>query len=402
MVEPRSAGGMVHYAQSLCAAMAAEGAEVVLVTSADSELGHEPRPFEVQRVLRMGGRATGAAPPPRGPVDRVVRRVRRLGRLAARAVQTSVELRRLSRHLRALRPDVVQFGSIEHAIEGPFLWALRRQGALLAAVVHEPEIRTDRRLRWAVDVALYRGVYRALDVLLLHGEANRQRFAKLYPGVPRRRLRLIEHGSDAPPADDGALDLRARYGLPPGAPTAVFFGRLLRSKGLTDLVDAFAIVRERRPDARLVIAGPPPRRTEEGEVERAVRERGVGDVVAVDSRYIPNEEVRPLMELASFVVLPYTSATQSGVLHVAYACGRPVIATRVGGLPEVVEEGATGRIVPPAAPAELAEAIVAMLDDPEGTARMGGRARHLAETRFSWASVAREVLAIYRELRPAA
>jgi glycosyltransferase involved in cell wall biosynthesis len=393
---------MVFYAERLCAAMAAEGADVVLVTSAESELGDGPRPFEVQRVLRMSGRPTGAAPPPRGALDRAVRRVRRLARLGARGVRTSLELRRLSRHLRSLRADVVQFGSIEHAIEGPFLWALRRQGALLAAVVHEPEIRTDRRLRWAVDVALYRGVYRAFDVLLLHGEANRQRFAKLYPGVQRARLRLIEHGSEAPPAGDGALDLRARYGLPADAPTAVFFGRLLRSKGLTDLVDAFAIVRERRPDARLVIAGPPPRRTEEGEVEQAVRERGLEDVVAVDSRYLPNEEVRPLMELASVVVLPYTSATQSGVLHVAYACGRPVIATRVGGLPEVVEEGGTGLLVPPGSPRELADAIVAMLDDPEGTARMGERARHLAETRFSWRSVAREVLAVYRELRPAA
>ena len=77
---------------------------------------------------------------------------------------------------------MVQFGSIEHAIEGPFLWALRRQGPLLAAVVHEPEIRTDRRLRWAVDVFLFRGVYRAFDVLLLHGEANRQPLRRALPG----------------------------------------------------------------------------------------------------------------------------------------------------------------------------------------------------------------------------
>ena len=139
-----------------------------------------------------------------------------------------------------------------------------------------------------------------------------------------------------------------------------------------------------------MIAGPPQRRSQEGETQRGVRERGLEDAVAVNSRYLPNEEVRPLMELASFVVLPYTSATQSGVLHVAYACGRPVVATRVGGLPEVVEEGGTGRVVPPKDPAALADAIVAMLDDPEGTARMGERARHLAETRFSWASVARE------------
>ncbi len=184
VVEPRAAGGMVQYAQGLCAAMAAAGAEVVLVTSADTELGHEPRSFEVQRVLRMGGRPAGPTAPSRGPVDRVMRRARRLGRLAARGVQTGVELRRLSRHLRSLRPDVVQFGSIEHAIEGPFLWALRRQGALLAAVVHEPEIRTIRRLRWTIDVTLFRGIYRAFDVLFLHGEANRRRFSELTRGCP--------------------------------------------------------------------------------------------------------------------------------------------------------------------------------------------------------------------------
>jgi glycosyltransferase involved in cell wall biosynthesis len=128
-----------------------------------------------------------------------------------------------------------------------------------------------------------------------------------------------------------------------------------------------------------------------------VRERGLEDVVAVDSRYVPDEEVRPLMELARFVVLPYRSATQSGVLHVAYACGRPVIATRVGGLPEVVEEGGTGRLVPPRSPRELADAMLALLDDPEGAARMGERALELSCTRFSWAAVARAILSAYEE-----
>ncbi len=397
VVEPRSSGGMVHYAHHLCAAMAGAGAEVVLVTSTGSELADEPRPFAVQRVLRTENRRAGPASPPSGALDRIVRRARRLGRLASRGAQTVVELRRLSGHLRSLDPDVVQFGSIEHPIEGPFLWALRRRRAVLAAVVHEPEIRTDRRLRWAVNVALYRGVYRAFDVLFLHGEANVRRFRELYPGVPQGRLRAIEHGSDAPPAAGAGIDMRERYGLPPEAPVAVFFGTLARNKGLEDLLEAFVVVRERLPGARLVIAGHPSRHMGEGGVERAVVALGLADAVTVDSRYVPNEEVRPLMDLARAVVLPYRSATQSGVLHVAYACGRPVIATRVGALPEVIEEGGTGRVVAPQDPRGLADAIVGLLDDPAAAARMGERAAELSRTRFSWDAVARDMLAAYRE-----
>ncbi len=84
-------------------------------------------------------------------------------------------------------PDVVQFGSIEHAIEGPFLWYLRARGMTLTDVVHEPEIRGAGGLRWAVDVRLYRGVYRNFDALFLHGDVNCRRFGELYPRVPASR-----------------------------------------------------------------------------------------------------------------------------------------------------------------------------------------------------------------------
>jgi glycosyltransferase involved in cell wall biosynthesis len=398
VVEPRSVGGMVHYAYRLCSAMAAAGADVVLVTSVDYELAAEPHAFAVHPILRTSSRRTGPAPAASGRLQAVARRARRLGRLAARGSQTVVEWVRLFRHLRGLRPDVVQFGSIEHAIEGPFLWALRGRGALLAAVVHEPEIRTDRRLRWAVDVALYRAIYRAFDAVFLHGEANRRRFAELYPNVPIERTHLIRMGSlVALPEDrDADVDLRARYGLPADAPTAVFFGTLQPNKGLEDLVQAFALVRERRPDARLIIAGHPSRHMRQGALQEEVRALGLDGTVVVDPRYVPNEEVGPLMRLARFAVLPYRSATQSGALQVAYACGRPVVATSVGALPEAVEDGASGVLVPPRAPAALADAMVALFDDPEGTGRMGDHARHLSQTRYSWEAIAATILDTYR------
>lgn len=399
VVEPRSAGGMVHYAYRLCSAMAAAGADVVLVTSADYELAGEPHDFALHPILRAGSRRSGPEPAGGGALRRVARRGRRLVRLAARGSQTVVEWVRLSRHLRRLGPDVVQFGSIEHAIEGPFLWALRRRGMVLSAVVHEPEIRTHRRLRWAMDVALYRVIYRAFDVILLHGEANRRRFAELYPNVPPERTHSIRMGSlvALPEGRDADVDLRARYGLAPDAPTAVFFGTLSPNKGLEDLLAAFALVTERRPDARLVIAGHPSRHMRENAVEEDARELGLAGTVVVDPRYVPNEEIGPLMRLARFAVLPYRSATQSGALQVAYACARPVLATRVGALPEAVEDGASGVLVPPRRPEALADAMVALFDDPEASARMGEHALELSRTRFSWDAIARSVLSAYRE-----
>jgi glycosyltransferase involved in cell wall biosynthesis len=117
--------------------------------------------------------------------------------------------------------------------------------------------------------------------------------------------------------------------------------------------------------------------------------------VRVDAQYVPNDELGALMGMARVVVLPYRSATQSGALQVAYAYGRPVVATRVGALPEVVEEGESGFVVAPESPAELAEAILKLVDDPEGAERMGNHARRLSETKHSWSTIAAGIVAVY-------
>jgi glycosyltransferase involved in cell wall biosynthesis len=84
---------------------------------------------------------------------------------------------------------------------------------------------------------------------------------------------------------------------------------------------------------------------------------------------------------------------------VAYTFGRPVIATRVGGLPEVVENGRSGFLIAPGSVDELAAAMRTIITDPERTAEMGRYAKHLSETRFSWQPIARRVIDIYHEVR---
>jgi glycosyltransferase involved in cell wall biosynthesis len=115
-------------------------------------------------------------------------------------------------------------------------------------------------------------------------------------------------------------------------------------------------------------------------------------------RYLPDDEVEAAFKAADVVVLPYRSATQSGVTAVAYALGVPVITTRVGGLAETVAEGETGLIVPPVDPQALASAIVRYFAEGLGPALRAGVARLRGER--SWSVLARETESLIDELAP--
>jgi D-inositol-3-phosphate glycosyltransferase len=98
------------------------------------------------------------------------------------------------------------------------------------------------------------------------------------------------------------------------------------------------------------------------------------------------------------VALPYVRIYQSGVLHLAYTFGRPVVATRVGGLTEDIKDGKSGVLVPPGDENALATALEEMLADPERLAAMSEHARMLAETVYSWDAIARRTLDFYESL----
>ncbi len=148
---------------------------------------------------------------------------------------------------------------------------------------------------------------------------------------------------------------RATLGIPTDAEVLLFFGYVRRYKGLDVLIEAFAIARSQRPALFLLIAGE--FYEDEAKYRRQIAALGVEDAVKVVNAYIPNEEVGMYYSAADVVVLPYREATQSGILATAYTFQRPVIATAVGGLQELVEEGKTGLIAPPEDPHQLAATI---------------------------------------------
>jgi glycosyltransferase involved in cell wall biosynthesis len=135
----------------------------------------------------------------------------------------------------------------------------------------------------------------------------------------------------------------------------LFFGYVRRYKGLETLLDAMPAIL-RRQKVKLLVVGE--FYDDEQKYRRQITANGLTDSVHVHSAYVANDAVGTWFSAADVVVLPYLSATQSGIVQIAYQFDKPVIATDVGGLAEVVRDGRTGYIVRPDAPGDLADAVV--------------------------------------------
>jgi starch synthase len=219
-----------------------------------------------------------------------------------------------------------------------------------------------------------------------------------YPAVPPERVRVIRNGIDSREyAPDPGTDVLAKYGVDPGRPYVVFVGRVTRQKGLTVLLRAAGGL---DPDAQLVLcAGQADTPELAAEVDALAGQlTATRSGVRMISGMLAKREVIQLLSHARVFACPSVYEPLGIVNLEAMACGASVVASRVGGIPEVVADGETGLLVPPDDPGALAGALNALLRDPGRAAAMGtmGRARAAAE--FDWAAIAAQTAALYREL----
>jgi glycosyltransferase involved in cell wall biosynthesis len=213
-------------------------------------------------------------------------------------------------------------------------------------------------------------------------------------GTPRRRLRVIPNGLvlervDRPVDKDELASWRARIGWEDSRPT---LGIVSRPKDQQVVLDALAGV---RTPVRLVLAGVDPAS------ELGRRAAGVGAPHAVAC--VPfDQRVRPLYELLDLVLLPSRIEGTSQALLEAMALGRPIVASRAGGIPDLIEDGVTGRLVAPLDAAAWAGAIEGALADRAGMARLAERARRVAREEYSLARTVTRTRAVYDEAVAAA
>jgi glycosyltransferase involved in cell wall biosynthesis len=236
--------------------------------------------------------------------------------------------------------------------------------------------------------AFSRWKYRHVDVFIAASAAIRG--VLLRDGIPAGRIEVVHDGVNLARIDNQPpVDAHASFWLPAGALVVGNVAALAAHKGQRHLVAATAEVVRRLPNVRVLIVG-------EGEL-RAALERQIKDLGLERHVLLTGfrEDALGLMKsLDLFVMSSVTEGLGSSVLE-AMGCGKPVVAARAGGLPEVVEEGATGLLVPPRDEAALAAAMIRLLEDPPLRTRLGRAGRARVERHFSVDQLVRRTAQVY-------
>lgn len=242
---------------------------------------------------------------------------------------------------------------------------------------------------------MVRAVYRAADRVIAHSKvAERELKAS---GVPGSKIERIPHGNylrsiDKVPSKEEARD---GLGLPHDTPVILFFGQIKAVKGLDVLLEAMPAVIRSHPDALLLVAG----KVWKDDLRRyreQIERLGIRESCTLHVRYIPDSEVAGYYMAADVIALPYRRIYQSGVLLMAMSYAKPVIASDVEGMSEVITDGENGYTFADGDPEALANRLAGALSDPEELRRVGQRALSYVKERHDWADVGRMTAACYR------
>ncbi len=245
-----------------------------------------------------------------------------------------------------------------------------------------------------------RTAYEAADAVIAVSGAMRDDILGCYPALDPARVHVVHNGIDTSLyRPDPGTDVLDRVGLDRSRPYVLFVGRITRQKGVPHLLRA---VRALDPAAQVVLCAGAP---DTPEIDREFRElyeelSRVRDGVHWIPQMLPRPEVIQLLTHATVFACPSVYEPLGIVNLEAMACGTAVVASRVGGIPEVVDHGRTGLLVDVDDDFEagLTRALDAVLGDPDTARAMGEAGRERAVTEFGWDAVARRTAGLYEEI----
>jgi glycosyltransferase involved in cell wall biosynthesis len=239
-----------------------------------------------------------------------------------------------------------------------------------------------------------RCVLRRFDAVISVSNYIQRRMMKRLGNAPPRH-RTIYNGVETDLFSPGSDPVEAKRSLGlEGQHVLLFVGRLSPEKGLTTLISSLPMIRKEIPNARLLICG-------RGRIESQLRTQsqslGVDELIEFRGS-VPHEKLPPCYDAADVVIVPSIREGLGIVNLEAMSMMRPLVASRVGGIPEIVEDNETGLLVPPSDPSSLSEAVLKLHRNPEMGARLGRNGRRFVEGRLTWECIAGKFERAYQEV----
>jgi starch synthase len=222
---------------------------------------------------------------------------------------------------------------------------------------------------------------KSADHILVHGEKVKQEL--LQKGVDETKVSVIPHGDYSFFTEYGKKNVKEDNSI-------LFFGRIEDYKGLEYLLRAIPLIQKKVDNFNVIIAG-------RGNLEKYNHLIKEHSNIEIFNEYIEDDLVAELFHRASVVVMPYIEGSQSGIIPIAYAFRKPVVVTDVGSIPEVVDDGITGFVVPPKDSKTLAEAVIKILKDDKLRKQMGDNAYILMREYLSWNEISKKIIEIYKK-----
>ncbi|MGM7665938.1 glycogen synthase [Microbacterium sp. A93] len=344
----------------------------------------------------------------------------------AQSYRTPAELAGANAAVQTLGTDLAMVGDVAGAdLVHSHTWYANFAGHIASQLHGIPHVLTAHSLEplrpwkaeqlgggYAVSSGIEKLAYENASAIIAVSAGMRADILRSYPQVNPERVRVIHNGIDVErwrPVQDAAF--LQSIGMDPSRPSVVFVGRITRQKGLPYLLRAAA---QLPPEVQLVLcAGAPDTPEIMAEVQEGVRllQQSRRGVIWIE-RMLPRDELSAILTAATTFVCPSVYEPLGIVNLEAMACGAAVVGTATGGIPEVVADGVTGRLVPieqvqdgtgtPVDPdryvADLTRVLTEVAMDAERAAEYGAAGRQRAAAEFSWAAIADTTRALYADL----
>ena len=387
-IETLGDGGIAHYTYNLIKSLRKRDVNTTLITTDTYEIRDtEIKTYGLFYKLAFSIISNFPIISKETVFPTVIRRVLKLLEFPFNMIQTMMIAKKE-------RFDIIHFQTI-HLIELLLVALFKFYGFRVVYTIHN--VMPGHKKLSSIQKKLYAALYHFCDFFIIHSEISKNEVIALYSINPKK-VYVIPHGDYrffVPHVFVSKKVAKKRLGIISERKVILFFGAIRSNKGLHDLIAAIPIVKKAVQNIMLMIVGEAVHNYKR--YKDQIGELRIQNCIYEELKYISNDRVSDYFFATDLVVLPYHEISQSGVLQVAYAFGKPVIATRVGGFQEIIDEGKNGYLVPPQKPSVLAEKIIELLTDNGKIEQMGKHSLMLSK-KYSWKSIADQTETLYLKL----